>query len=67
MDLIQLIVVIVVMGLIFWAVQAFLPIPAPFKNIVLLILVLITCAWLLSAFGLCSGWSGSHSVHLRNP
>lgn len=56
MDLIQLLVVVVVLGLLFWVVQVYLPIPPPFKAIVLVILVLIACGWLLSAVGLLH-WS----------
>lgn len=65
MDLIQLLVLVIVMGLVFWLVQAFLPIPQPFKNIALAILVVIVCVWLLSAVGLCSLPAG-HGIVIRH-
>jgi len=55
MDLVQLLVVIIVLGLVFWLVQTFLPIPQPFKNAVLGILVIVVIVWLLSAVGLWHG------------
>ncbi len=52
MDLISLLVVLVVLGLVFWLIQSYLPIPAPFKNVILIILVIITCVWLLDWAGI---------------
>lgn len=54
MSLLGLLVVIIVIGLIIWLVQL-LPIAQPFKNIALVIAVLICIIWLLSATGLVSG------------
>jgi hypothetical protein len=48
-------VVLIVMGLVFWAVSALLPIPEPFKNAVLAVVVLIAAVWILSIAGMGFG------------
>lgn len=52
--LFQLLVVLIVMGLFFWAISTLLPIPAPFKNAVLALVVLIAAVWILNIAGM--GW-----------
>ena len=52
MTLIQLIILLVVLGLVWWLVSAYLPIPQPFKNIILIVFVLIAILVLLSFAGL---------------
>lgn len=54
MSLIQLLVVVLVFGLIYWLVMQ-LPLPAPFKMIAQVILIVIAIIWLLSAVGLLPG------------
>lgn len=45
--LISLLVAVIVLGLVFWLLQQ-LPIPEPFRTIVLVILILICLFWVLS-------------------
>jgi hypothetical protein len=54
MSLISLIVVVIVVALVYW-MATLLPIPQPFKNIVLVLVILLAILWLLSAAGLISG------------
>jgi hypothetical protein len=51
MDLISLFVIIIVFGLIFYCVQALMPIPQPFKNVALVIVVLFFILFLLDRVG----------------
>lgn len=51
MDIISLIIVLIVIGLVMWAVNAYLPIAQPIKNVVMLLLVLAACLWLLGSVG----------------
>jgi hypothetical protein len=51
MDLITIIIVLIVVGLLAWAIAAYLPIPQPFKNIVILLVIVIACLWLLRVAG----------------
>lgn len=52
MALFTVIVVISVLGVIVWLVQAYLPIPTPFKVIIQLIVVVLAIYLLLSAVGI---------------
>jgi hypothetical protein len=56
--LIELLVAVIVAGLIWWLLTM-LPIPEPFKKIVLVLFILICIIWLLGFSGLVSpGWYG---------
>ena len=52
MDLIPFIVIAVILGLIVWAIYAYLPIPLIFKKIILFACVAVLVLMLLSAMGL---------------
>lgn len=52
MDLISLLVVLVVVGLVWWLVTTYLPLPPPVKTIITVIGVLILCIFLLQWAGL---------------
>ena len=56
MDLISLIVVLVVVGLVWWLITTYLPLPQPIKTVITVVFVLAVCLYLLSAVGI---------VHLR--
>lgn len=51
MSLIALIVILIVLGILIWAVQTYLPIAQPFKGIVIFLIILIGCLLLLRAAG----------------
>lgn len=50
--LLQLIVVLVVLGLVWWLITTYLPLPAPIKMAITVIFVVIVCIYLLSVVGL---------------
>jgi hypothetical protein len=50
--LVQLVVVLLIVGLLLWAIQQFLPIPAPIKNIIYVVIVVILALYLLRVFGI---------------
>ena len=52
MPIISIIVVLVVLGVVFWLVDTYLPIAEPFKTILRAIVVLALCLWLLSVFNI---------------
>ena len=54
MDLIQLIVLLVVVGVILWLINTYVPMQPPIKTIINVIVILVLCLWLLSAFGITS-------------
>lgn len=52
MSLLTLIVFLVVVGVVLWAINAFLPMDAKIKLILNVVIVLVVVLWLLRAFGL---------------
>jgi len=52
MDLISIIVVLVVVGVILWLVQTYIPMLAPIKTVITVVVVLFLCIWLLRLFGI---------------
>lgn len=58
MDLIQLIVVIVIVGVALWAINQYVPMEPPWKNILNVVVILVFLLWLASAFGVLPGRIG---------
>ena len=54
MSLISLVVVLIVVGLLLWAVQQ-IPMDATIRTIIRVVVIVAVCVWLLSAFGLLGG------------
>lgn len=50
MGLIELIVILVVVGLLLWVVETQLPIAAPLKTIIRVVVVLVVILWLVRLF-----------------
>jgi hypothetical protein len=51
MPLISVIVVLIVIGVVLWLVNAYIPMAPPFKTIINVVVILILCLWLLSLVG----------------
>ena len=49
--MIQVLVVLVVVGLILYLVQTYIPMAAPIKTVLTVVVVLFLCLWLLQVFG----------------
>lgn len=52
MDLISIVIVLVVLGVVWWLVTTYIPMPAPIKTVITVIIVLLLCLWLLQVFGI---------------
>ena len=52
MPLIQLVIVLVVVGLILWLINNYIPMQATIKKILNVVVVIAVIIWLLSVFGL---------------
>jgi hypothetical protein len=52
MPLIQLVIVLVVVGLILWVINSYIPMQATIKKILNAVVVIVVILWLLSVFGL---------------
>ena len=62
MSLISLIVTLVVVGVILWLINAYIPMDGKIKKILNIVVVIVVVLWLLSAFGILG-----HSGDIRVP
>ena len=58
MPLIQLVIVLVVVGVILWLVNTYIPMDRTIKKILNIVVVIAVILWLLNAFGLLSSLQG---------
>lgn len=54
MDLISLIVVLCIIGVIWYLVTTYIPMPAPMKTVITVVAVIALCLFLLQLFGIGS-------------
>jgi hypothetical protein len=59
MDLIQLVIVLAVLGFIWYLLTTYIPMPAPIKTVITVICVLVLCLMLLQLAGIGSYRIGS--------
>jgi hypothetical protein len=57
MPLIQLVIVLVVVGLILWVINSYIPMQSTIKKILNVVVVIGVILWLLSVFGLIGNLS----------
>jgi hypothetical protein len=62
MSLISLIVTLIVVGVLLWLVNSYIPMDAKIKNILNVVVVICVVVWLLSAFGVIG-----HTGDIRVP
>lgn len=58
MPLINLIVTLIVVGVLLWLVNSYIPMDRKIKSILNVVIVIAVVLWLLSAFGILGGLSG---------
>jgi len=52
MSLIGLVITLIVVGVLLWLVNTYIPMPAVMKKIINIVVVVAVCLWLLQAFGI---------------
>jgi hypothetical protein len=52
MPLTTIVIVLIVVGVALWAINAYIPMARPVKTILNVVVVVVLCLWLLQAFGL---------------
>lgn len=57
MDLLTLIVILVVIGVVMWLINSYLPMDATIKRILNIAVIVVVCLWLLNLF---IGFEGLH-------
>jgi hypothetical protein len=57
MQLIHLVIVLIVVGVLLWLVNSYIPMDAKIKKILNVVVIVIVILWLLSAFGVIGSLS----------
>jgi hypothetical protein len=52
MPLIQLIIVLVIVGVVLWVINSYIPMQSTIKKILNVVVIIVVIIWLLSVFGL---------------
>jgi len=60
MSILTILLVIVVVGVLLWAINSFLPMDPKVKSILNVVVVILLILWLLQAFGLLNVLRGVH-------
>ncbi len=60
MPVLTILVVLIVVGVLLWLVNTYIPMDQKIKNILNIVVVIIVVIWLLKAFGLLSSISKVH-------
>lgn len=58
MSLLTIILVIVLVGVLLWAINSFIPMDRKIKSILNIVVVIVLILWLLQAFGILGSLSG---------
>jgi hypothetical protein len=65
MPLLTVLVVLIVVGVLLWLVQTYIPMAQPIKNIMIAVVVIAVVLWLLQVFGLLDAVSAVHVGRVR--
>lgn len=60
MSILTVIIVLIVVGLILWLINAYVPMDGKIKNILNIVVVIFVIIWLLKAFGVLGALSSAH-------
>ena len=60
MPLLQVVVVLVVVGVVLWLINRFIPMAGPIKTILNVVVVIAVILWLLNIFGILSHFPNIH-------
>jgi hypothetical protein len=52
MSVISLLVTLIVIGVLLWVVNTYIPMQATMKKIVNIVVIVLVCLWILSVFGI---------------
>jgi hypothetical protein len=61
MSLLTVVIVLIVVGVLLWLINAYIPMDRKIKNILNIIVVIVVVIWLLKAFGV---WGSMDSVKI---
>jgi len=55
MSLITLVIILVVVGVVLWLINSYIPMQSTIKKILNVVVILVVILWLLSSFGIIDG------------
>ncbi len=58
MSLVSIVLVLIVVGVILWLINTYVPMAGSIKNILNIVVVIVVLLWLLRVFGVISGGPG---------
>jgi hypothetical protein len=58
MPLLQVVIVLIVVGVLLWLINRYIPMQSTIKNILNVVVIIAVVLWLLSAFGVLNSISG---------
>jgi len=62
--LVNIVLVLVVIGVLLWLINTYVPMAAAIKSLLNIVVVLVVVVWLLQVFGIASGIPGVHIPRL---
>jgi hypothetical protein len=65
MSLVSIVVVLVVVGLLLWLINTYIPMAAAIKSVLNVVVFIVVAIWLLQGFGLVGNIPGVHIPPLR--
>jgi len=65
MTLVSIVVVLVVVGLMMWLINTYIPMAAAIKSVLNVVVFIVVAIWLLQGFGLMGNIPGVHIPALR--
>jgi len=66
MDILTILIVIVIVGVLLWLVNSYIPMQAGVKKILNVVVIILLIIWLLSAFGVFHYLSGINTPKFRS-
>lgn len=51
MSLIGILVTLIIIGVLLWLVETYIPMAPPIKTVIRVVVILVLCLWLLQVFG----------------
>ncbi|WP_394799437.1 Thivi_2564 family membrane protein [Ferruginibacter lapsinanis] len=61
MPILTILIVLIVVGVLLWLVNTYLPMDRKIKNILNIVVVIVVVIWLLKAFGVLSSLNNLHT------
>jgi len=65
MDLITVVITLIVVGVLLWAINRYVPMDSKIKTILNVVVVIVVVIWLLQGFGVIGSLRGNNAVTIQ--